>query len=279
MTIQTFEKVQTFVQAIRFEGGRESAMEICRWVGNNSAYIPSTKEDPREYVQIPTMFGPRDMKVGEYVVRIDDKQYVTYKSEPMSLEFRLVEDEDHRLIQHARRELGMFPNEDPSFVESIVNAIKGFASYPGHSGSSAAIAVHMLTALLNGQNLLPLTDDPEEWEYHPKEKYGVDKDMWQNKRNSAAISYDEGKHYFLSNEMSEEGKPSVIYEAESKDFKPEIDPDDLLSPEEKYEETSCSVPGHRDGRVDEDTLTFYCPDCEAHFPLTRKVSPNGSDLS
>lgn len=272
MTIQTFEKVQSFVQAIRYEGGRESAIEICRWVGNNSAYIPPTSTDPREYVQIPTMFGPRDITAGNWVVKIDETQFLTYKPEVMEAEFKLVQDEEHRLIQHARRELSQFAGEEPDFVESIIATIKGFASYKGHSGSSAAIAIHMVTALLNGENLLPLTDDPEEWELHKGETYGMDYDLWQNKRNSKAISKDGGKTYFLSDEEDRN-----IYDSESKDAKPEIDPDDLLSLDEKYEETSCSVPGHRAGRVDEEAGVFYCLDCEAEFVLTRKVKADASE--
>lgn len=247
MPIKTFTKVQNHIQAIRFEGGRDSAMEICHWVGSGSAYIPSTKTDPFEYVQVPTMFGPRDMEVGGWAVKIEEGTFVTYKEEALLAEYTVVGDEEQHLIQHARTELNMFPNEDADFIESIVNTIKAFASYRGHSGASAEIAVHMVTALLNGQNLLPLTNDPEEWIFHAKETYGVQNDMWQNKRNSKAISYDEGKTYFLVG-SNEEGADVVMYDSEDKNFIPEIEPEALKG---------------------EDELAFDDGD----------VHPNGSDLS
>ena len=226
MNIQTFKKIVTHVEAVMFEGGHAQAMEMCKWIGGGSSYLPKTNEDPREYLQVPTMFGPRDAKVGDYAVKIEENTFLVMKKEVLYAEYALVEDSDHPLVAHARHELGMFPNEDPDFKESLVSAIKGFVTYRGHSGSSSEIAIHMLKALLDGDNLLPLTDDPDEWVRHGAEEYGMAETLWQNKRNSKAISKDEGKTYFLSNDKKE---PLTMYDSLSKDFAPKIDPNDLES--------------------------------------------------
>lgn len=239
MHIQTFEKINKTVEVVKFTGGREQGLEICRWLGASSAYRPATNEDPREYLEVPTMFGPRDIKVGQFIVKVGPQDYLTYKAEALFAEYAEVLDNDHPLVKHARRELEMFPGEDIEFKESLVAAVKGFTAYRGHSGSSAEIARHMITALLNGQNLLPLTDDPEEWEFRAGVDYGIEDDYWQNIRNSAALSQDGGKTYFIVNEPSE------------------------------YEEDRCSVPGHPKGRFEEGDDEFYCPSCEASYPLVK----------
>lgn len=278
MTIQTFQKVLNYVQAAQFMGGRESGMEICKWIGSGSAYIPATNKDPFDYVQVPTMFGPRDIEEGDWAVKIDSGTIVTYKSQALMAEYVLVEDEEQNLIKHARRELALFPDEEADYIESIINTVKAFCSYRGHSGASASIAVQMVTALLNGNNLMPLTNDPDEWELRAGKDYGLDYDMWQNVRNSKALSMDGGSTYFIVGEAQGDEKRKY-YVTEDKDFNPEIDPDDLLSMDEKYERTSCSVPGHPMGRVDEESMTFYCAGCEAAHPLERKEKTDGSDLS
>lgn len=243
--IKTFKKTQVHIHAVRWEAdnlesARLSAMEICKWVGSGSAYIPPTKDDPRSYLQIPTMFGPRDAKVGDYVAKIEENTFLVYKPAAFESEYQAVTDEEHRLIQHARHELSMFPNEDPEFIESIINAVKSFTEYRGHSGSSAEIAVQMLSALLNGRNLLPLTNDPDEWEFKPGADYDIETDLWQNKRNSAALSEDGGKTFFLVNEKQPgelvgDKQQVRIYTSVDKNFEPVIDPEDLKSDDEKEE--------------------------------------------
>lgn len=229
MTI--FKRNEEHVDARRWEGGPVQAMELCKWMGGGSAYIPPTKEDPREFVTVPTPFGPRDIAPGMYVVRSGDGSFLNYKEEQLYSSYIPVEDSDHRLVKHARHELSLLPNEEPDLIESLMDAVKGFTSYRGHSGSSAQIAIHMLTALLRGENLLPLTDDPEEWEFHPKERYGIEKDMWQNRRNSKALSEDGGKTYILVDEPADEDGEPKIRTSEPKDFQPEVSEDDLTSEE------------------------------------------------
>jgi len=235
MDVKTYEKISTTVEVVKYEGGHMEAMAISRWLGAGSAYIPPTATDPREYVQVPTMFGPKDCKPGHYIVKIGPQDFLVYKPEALDAEYREVKTSDHPLVKHAMDELARFPNEDMDFKQSIVNAIVGFTYYKGHSGSSAEIATHMISALLRGENLLPLTDDPEEWELRSGAQYGMPMDLWQNKRNSKAISEDGGKTYYRVDEKPEgeedsEGRvPVKIYKSEPHDFKPEIDPEDLKS--------------------------------------------------
>lgn len=240
MDIQTFENKKTYVHAMRFDGSATSAMEMCKWIGGGSAYIPDTKTDPFRYVRVPTMVGPRNIEEGYWVVKIESGAFMPYREEALFAEYKQVLDtvvgvEESRLIKHARTELSMFPNEEPAFVESIIDTIKAFCSYEGHSGGSSSVAIHMVTALLNGQNLLPLTNEPEEWTFHAKETYGVEQDMWQNKRNSQAISYDGGVTYFLVNEESTDDGVKV-YTSQDKDWTPDIEEEDLKSDEEKAED-------------------------------------------
>jgi hypothetical protein len=229
--MSSFKRNEEYVDARRWEGGMEAAMVLSKWMGAGSVYQPPTKDDPREALTVPTPFGPRDIKPGEWVVRSGAGAFLTYKEEVLYQSYSPVIDEEHRLIKHARHELGMLPNEDQDFVESIINAVKGFCTFKGHSGASADIAIHMVTALLRGDNLLPLTDDPEEWEFHPKERYGVERDMWQNKRNSKALSEDGGKTYVMVDEgVNPETNEPILHQSEPKEYTPEVPENDEESP-------------------------------------------------
>jgi hypothetical protein len=99
--------------------------------------------------------------------------------------------EESNLVLHARRELELCGQtaEDPEFAESLIGAVRAFASY-GHSGGSAMAGVDMLTRLLRYEALSPLTSDPSEW-MDRSEESGVP--MWQNKRDPAVFSEDAGQ--------------------------------------------------------------------------------------
>lgn len=227
MTVKVFQKINTHIHAIKFEGGPESGAKVCKFVGAGSSYIPSTKTDPFDYITIPTVFGPRTLEEGEWIAKIEERSYLNFKEEALFSEYQEVTDEDSYLVKHARIELSGFPEEDPEFVEHIMDTVKAFSKYKGHGGGSVAIAIHMISALLNGQNLLPLTDDPEEWEHHDAKKYGIEQDYWQNKRNSSALSMDGGKTYFLVDEKREPGADPKFYTSQDKDYKPAIAEEDL----------------------------------------------------
>jgi hypothetical protein len=92
------------------------------------------------------------------------------------------------LVQHARRELELV-GEDPETVEGLCRVVQAFADM-GHSGGSASVAVPMLERLLRFQALMPLTDDPGEWEDR-SEISGYP--LWQNRRDSRFFSIDGGR--------------------------------------------------------------------------------------
>lgn len=99
--------------------------------------------------------------------------------------------QESNLVLHARRELELCGQmaEDPEFAESLIAAVRAFASY-GHSGGSAMVGVDMLTHLLRYEALSPLTSDPAEW-MDRSEESGVP--MWQSVRDPAVFSEDGGK--------------------------------------------------------------------------------------
>jgi hypothetical protein len=105
------------------------------------------------------------------------------------------------LVEHARRELALLGETDQAFVDSIVAAVRGFASYPGHSGGSAAIAVKYLHDLLRWRALAPLTRDPAEW----IDRTAISgRPMWQNNRDPRAMSEDGGRTYWLVDESPQD---------------------------------------------------------------------------
>jgi hypothetical protein len=112
---------------------------------------------------------------------------------------------DSNLVKHARRELALF-GEDEWVTEGVVKIVSAFAEM-GHSGSSAEAVTGYLERLLRFKALTPLTDDPADWE-DCSEMSGYP--IWQNIRDSRAMSTDGGKTYTLVDEepvTSDSGKP------------------------------------------------------------------------
>lgn len=105
------------------------------------------------------------------------------------------------LVEHARRELALLGERDEAFVASIVAAVQGFCSYPGHSGGSAEIAIEYVHDLLRYRTLTPLTRDSAEW-IDRSEISGVP--LWQNARDPRAMSEDGGRTYWLVDEVPQD---------------------------------------------------------------------------
>lgn len=109
------------------------------------------------------------------------------------------------LVDHARRELTLF-GEDPWVIDGLCKTIATFAEM-GHSGSSAEQCTYYLEKLLRYRALTPLTDDPAEWiDQSAISGYPI----WQNIRDSRAMSPDGGKTYTLVDEepvTSDSGQP------------------------------------------------------------------------
>lgn len=109
------------------------------------------------------------------------------------------------LTDHARRELALVengPDGDRAFADSLLAAVEGFATYDGHSGGSASVAVDWLGRLLRFENLSPLTSDADEW-MNVSEQSGYE--MWQSTRCSEAFSDDAGQTYWLLSEGGHSG--------------------------------------------------------------------------
>lgn len=108
------------------------------------------------------------------------------------------------LVEHARRELALI-GEDQDTTEGIVSVVQAFADCR-HSGASAPFAVAYLERLLRFEPLTPITDDLDEWEDRSKIS-GYP--LWQNVRDSRAMSEDGGKTYWLVNEADASGSSGV----------------------------------------------------------------------
>lgn len=118
--------------------------------------------------------------------------------------------EDSNLVQHFRRELKIAGVEE-GVSESLI-AIADIWSRMDHSGGSHSAILPLLVELLNHHNIMPLTDDPEEWFFHGKEM-SPPEGLWQNKRNGEAFSHDGGKTYYL---VSEDGTENAYRKGETK---------------------------------------------------------------
>ena len=112
------------------------------------------------------------------------------------------------LVEHAKRELELCGQtaEDPEYAASIVAAVAAFASY-GHSGGSAMVGVEQLYDLLRYRTLSPITSNPDEWIDRSEMSDGHP--IWQNLRDSAAMSEDGGQTwYFVDDRRSTASSPN-----------------------------------------------------------------------
>lgn len=112
---------------------------------------------------------------------------------------------DSPLVDHARRELALI-GEDQWITDGLCKVVQTFADM-SHSGFSAAHCANVLDKLLRYQPLSPLTDDPDEWQ-DQSEISGTP--LWQNRRDSRAMSTDDGRTYTLVDEEpqdSDSGQP------------------------------------------------------------------------
>lgn len=90
------------------------------------------------------------------------------------------------LIEHFKRELAL-TNEETQVVEALVK-IAEIVGDMGHSGSSSVFFNDVLNRLLRRENLTPLTTDPLEWEWHSADVWGAPGGIYQNLRNSRALT-------------------------------------------------------------------------------------------
>lgn len=131
--------------------------------------------------------------------------------EVLAIFAELHEDEESNWVKHAKRELAYAGNDEP-FNQAIMKAVRGFASYGGHSGGSFEVAAHILNEILHFRNLTPLTDNPDEW-IDQSEISG--EPLWQNVRNGEAFSEDGGKSYWLLSEGAHSGNRAPVHVSET----------------------------------------------------------------
>jgi hypothetical protein len=112
---------------------------------------------------------------------------------------------DSPLIDHARRELALI-GENEWLTNGLCRVVAAFAEM-GHSGFSADHSTAVLEKLLRYQPLSPLTDDPAEWQDRSQMSgYPI----WQNRRDSRAMSTDGGKTYTLVDEEPQDSDSSQL---------------------------------------------------------------------
>lgn len=124
--------------------------------------------------------------------------------------------DESNLVRHARRELTIL-DYDQETLDGFLNVVQAFADM-GHSGGSAAIAIPTLNALLQFQNLSPLTNDPDEWMHIAEEVWGETNGVWQNIRNGSAFSRDGGKTYTKLDDPKDVNGNKPVYTSLDKDF-------------------------------------------------------------
>lgn len=122
------------------------------------------------------------------------------------------------LVQHAERELTLL-GEDQETIDGYKKVIQAFADM-GHSGGSAAIAIPVINELLQFNNITPLTDNPDEWQYISEDVWGSSGGIWQNRRSGEAFSNDGGKTYYLLSEGGNDKNRKPLHESKkSKDVR------------------------------------------------------------
>jgi hypothetical protein len=124
------------------------------------------------------------------------------------------------LVNHARRELEL-RGDDEETIEGILKVIQAFADM-GPSGGMAAVLIPTINALLQFQNLKPLTDDPAEWNYigggFTGDGCAGDGDkIWQSNRNPEAFSNNGGKTYYLLSEGGNDQHREPLHTSDKKE--------------------------------------------------------------
>lgn len=122
--------------------------------------------------------------------------------------------EDSGLYQHAKSELDraalLAPDSDyDGFLGECTLALVEVFAQQGHSGGSAEMVLALFDNVAHFRPLSPITADPDEWFQHDASVVGDDAPLWQNKRRSSAFSNDGGRSYYLVDEPTDGGTPTM----------------------------------------------------------------------
>ena len=104
-----------------------------------------------------------------------------------------------KVSDHAYKELQLLDDEidvTDGYLE-VVKAFTKLADILPPNDGSIENAINILNALFRGENVTPLTDDPQEWDKIPSSVENLDLNLWENNRNPNAYSQDGGKTYYL----------------------------------------------------------------------------------
>jgi hypothetical protein len=105
---------------------------------------------------------------------------------------------ESNLVAHARRELalaGLFDKEsayDGMIASSVMELVR-VLSEQRHSGGSAALTLQIFNVVANYDILTPIRYEPDQWN-DVSEITG--QPMWQHKRKSSVMSFDQGETWF-----------------------------------------------------------------------------------
>jgi len=120
-----------------------------------------------------------------------------------------MDEEESNLVRHARTELELI-GEDPVTIAGYLKIMQAFSDM-GHSGGSASVAIPQINALLQFQNLAPITADPDEWFFHGPKIAGKPNGFWQSTRNPAIFSEDGGKTHYSVEDPNKTVSKSAPY--------------------------------------------------------------------
>ncbi len=136
--------------------------------------------------------------------------------------------EEHPAIQHARRELELLGADDEE-ADLMLQMVAIWLKLTANRGIDDQMVYRdMLLDLGTGQNITPLTNNPEEWEQ-------VTPTLWRSTRNEEAFSRDGGSSFWLFRErMSNHTAPTHMSNQwvppEPEPLPPEPDPDPQPEP-------------------------------------------------
>lgn len=116
-------------------------------------------------------------------------------------------DDTNPMIIHANTEMALM-SLDTDMQACYLQAIQGFANL-----NLGPIDIEQLTLLLNMENIMALTNSPDEWT-----QLGT-ANMWQNTRNAKAFSTDGGNTYYIldGNAITSAVAPTVVTPAPTTD--------------------------------------------------------------
>ena len=187
--MMVYKRSVSVFEARQVPSVEDELFEVAEWCYGTSILVgfePTTNEPIRGVrLKDGTVATP-----GSYIVNYGPF-FRAYHAEEFNQRFV----KEGNLVKHALREL--VDLDEPAMAKSMADAVRMFSAY-GHSGGSVGYAINTIAALLNFENLSPITSDPAEWVKHGLAQWDGANPIWQNRRNPRIFSTDGGQtHYNL----------------------------------------------------------------------------------